>query len=995
MDVFQSSVLARGREPASRPVFLRLHGVVYGSLTVRADLPEELCVGLFEPGHHYPAWIRFSSDVQPGNSDLKGTVGVGIKLFGVQGEGISPSSGQTSSGDATSSDKDPTIQDFILQNHDVFFVDTAKDMCEFTCASLNGQFNQYITAHPITKQILDDMEKVVESALTTSYWSVLPSRFGNDRNVKYKLVPESAAQGDRPDVNDPFYLRADLHARVKRGETRFRLFVQFQTDPPTMPLDRATVRWSETVSPPVHVATLVIPMQNPDERGQSAYGENLSFNPWHSLAAHQPVGSISDARRVVYAASATNRRNVNGIPISDNPEPRPSSWHAGVPYPAAKDTRVVRAAIHPAIGISRLGNSAAGFFVGPQVVPIPAAPVASYRDAQHALKRQAAQFRLYGYNAAGEVVSELTAGSADIEWTVHVANSKAAWYQWQMAMDVPEASAIQLSLRNPSITGNARSTLVIDPGPKTITGTATSGTQYELRGSFTGVDVYLGELQTDPNGWLVFLPGRGVSASPTGSPIFNDDDPNAFINADGWYDDVCDGPVMAAVRIDGREIPVEPAWVLSAPPNYAPDVVGVRTLYDLLVDVYVGAGWMPTPPEPSFRHDVYPILRRLSGLQWVNKGFASQFGPGGVHNFDDPDYLARLARDPRTDGVDLNAELRRQVLLSFRTPQPADGNQWPWPWLYGDAMDVPAIASPRQNASISQTQYDTLVRWASGTFVADWEEPFTTPTSIDSVPLAQRPAMLDRAALEYCLADAFHPGCEVTWPVRHLTMFAKPFRIRHRPSGQRAPTYGKTLNQQEALSRGGPVFEQGPGDLTRWMGLPWQADTAFCRAGYDTTYDLYQPTFWPARVPNHVLTDVDYAVAIDPAQPRPRRLEAFVTRTSWVEPLQGSTAQQMEQMVRVFASMGLVEARAGVQDDPDLPPVMLVASYGPDVPPPAPSVPAERAAPVPAHAVAPAVAEVAPTVAVPPARPGGTRAANFRSDEDAKAAPRPVRHTRT
>jgi len=88
------------------------------------------------------------------------------------------------------------------------------------------------------------------------------------------------------------------------------------------------------------------------------------------------------------------------------------------------------------------------------------------------------------------------------------------------------------------------------------------------------------------------------------------------------------------------------------------------------------------------------------------------------------------------------------------------------------------------------------------------------------------------------------------------------------------------------------------------MGLPWQADTAFCRAGYDATYDLYHPTFWPARVPNHVLTDVDYAVVIDPEQPRPRRLQAFVTRTSWVEPLTGSDAQQMEQMVRVFGSMG-------------------------------------------------------------------------------------------
>jgi hypothetical protein len=310
-------------------------------------------------------------------------------------------------------------------------------------------------------------------------------------------------------------------------------------------------------------------------------------------------------------------------------------------------------------------------------------------------------------------------------------------------------------------------------------------------------------------------------------------------------------------------------------------------------------------------------------------------------------------------------------------------------------LEGPAIASPRQNASISQTQYDTLARWANGTFVADWDRPFTPPASIDAVPLAQRPAMLDRAALEYCLADAFHPGCEVTWPVRHLTMFVKPFRIRRRPPGRAAPRYGKTLNQQKALSRGGPLFEQGPGDLTRWMGLPWQADTAFCRAGYDTTYDLYQPTFWPARVPNHVLTDVDYALVIDQTQPRARRLEAFIARTSWVEPLHGKTAEQMEQMVRVFASMGLLEARPGVQGDPDLPPMMLVASYGPDVPAPAPSVPAEAPLPAPTPALAAVTREAAPTEAAPPAPLRVNRAANFGSDEEAKGAPRPVRHPRT
>ena len=556
-------------------------------------------------------------------------------------------------------------------------------------------------------------------------------------------------------------------------------------------------------------------------------------------------------------------------------------------------------------------------------------------------------------------------------------------------MDVPEAAAIQLPLRNASVAGSARSTLVIDPGPKTIAGEGTSGAQYELHGSFTGVGVYLGELRTDENGRLVFLPGRGVSASPTGSPIFNDNDPNAFINADGWYDDICDGPVTAKVRIEGREIPVEPAWVLSAPPNYAPDVIGVRTLYDLLVDLYVEAGGWRTleavvPPrrvsDPSAPERPAVGEQGLRGA--VRTGRSPRLRGSG---------LPRAARARSgADGVDLDAELRRQVLLSFRTPEPADGNQWPWPWLYGDAMDVPA--SRRRGRTRRSVRRSTTSSPAGPPARSSRTGISRSRRRVDRRgPAAQRPAMLDRAALDYCLADAFHPGCEVTWPFRHLTMFAKPFRIRHRPAGQAAPTYGKTLNQQEALGRGGPLFEQGPGDLTRWMGLPWQADTAFCRAGYDTAYDPYQPTFWPARVPNHVLTDVDYAVVIDRAQPRPRRLEAFVTRTSWVEPLQGTTAQQMEQMVRVFASMGLLEERPGLQGDPDLPPTMLVASYGPDVAAPAPSVAEEEAAAVPAAAEAAA----APAAAAPPSRPRVNRAANFGSQDEAKGAPRPVRHTRT
>jgi hypothetical protein len=176
------------------------------------------------------------------------------------------------------------------------------------------------------------------------------------------------------------------------------------------------------------------------------------------------------------------------------------------------------------------------------------------------------------------------------------------------------------------------------------------------------------------------------------------------------------------------------------------------------------------------------------------------------------------------------------------------------------------------------------------------------------------------------------------------------------------------------------------------MGLPWQADTAYCRGGYDSQYDPYAPTFWPARVPNQVLTERDYQIVIDPAQPLERRVEAFTQRTSWNKPLHGTTSQQMDQMVRIFGSMGLVEVREGVTDNPLFPPVMMVASYGPDV---APADAAETAnhagAPMPAPSPLLWQAGQAASV-VAPDKHALPRGANFGSHEEARNAPRPGMH---
>jgi hypothetical protein len=787
--------------------------------------------------------------------------------------------------------------------------------------------------------------------------------------------------GDRePDTDDPFYLRADLIDRLKAGEARFRFLVQFQADDAEMPLDRATVPWSEEVSAPVHVATLILPRQDLTTRGQLAYGENLAFNPWHALQEHEPVGSIAAARKVVYRASADVRRNFNATPLGEPTQPRPAEWAPGTPFPAGRDARVVRAAIHPAIGVARVGNSPTEFVFGPEVIdPTPPKP-GSYRDPAGALKRQAARFRVYGYNAAGEVVRELTADTADIRWTVHVANRKAAWYQWTMALDIPEAAGTTIPRRNRTVTDASRQDLSIDPGPRTIRGKGVSGASYELRGKFQGVDVFLGELRTDDAGRLAFLGGRGVSASPMGTPIFDENDPNGFINADGWYDDMSDGPVTAEVTIEGRSIPVEPAWVVTAPPDYGPTLHGVRTLYDLLYDLYVQARWLEAPAEVSFREDVYPILRRLSRLQWVNRGYAAEFGHDGPHDFEDPNFVAQLAAVP-TPGRDSYRALRFRVFRSFRDPEGNDNNQLPWPWIYGDAMDVPAADTPRQNAAVSPTQFRALREWAAGRFVAFRGPAGDLPGSLDGVPLADQPAMLDRAALTFCLADAFHPGCEVTWPVRHLTMYHAPFRIRHRPPNMPEPDYGATLTPAVALSATGPLHDQGPGDLTKWMGLPWQADTGFCRSGYDRAYDPFVPTFWPARVPNQVLTGPNYEVVVNEQERPDLRVAAFADRMEWVRPiLGGSTAAQMERMVQLFADMGVVEVRDGVPDDPRFPRTMLVASFGPAVRPPSPP-----AAPAPAATLAsPAAA------AVGQAQP--TPDEGWGSAEERANAPLPVRH---
>jgi hypothetical protein len=292
----QSGRIKKGQCPALRPVFLKPHGVVHGTFKIRPDLPADLKVGLFG-GSEYPAWVRFSSDTLPTISDFKTTVGVGIKLFGVPGA-------------KTFGRPDDTTFDFILQNFDVFFVDTAKDMCEFTRAGVvEGDYGPYLKAHPETNDLLNEMSHPVASALGIDYWSCVPFAFGDKRFVKYKLEPETRIAPPIEQPADPTYLAADLEKRLEDGEIRFRFMVQFGDGSAGFPLDKASVRWDETVSAPIHVADLILNRQDVSARGQADYGENLAWNIWrcHQTARTAGLDRGGTARRLCRVGAAAPR----------------------------------------------------------------------------------------------------------------------------------------------------------------------------------------------------------------------------------------------------------------------------------------------------------------------------------------------------------------------------------------------------------------------------------------------------------------------------------------------------------------------------------------------------------------------------------------------------------------------------------------------------------------------------------------------------------------
>lgn len=287
----------------------KTHGIVRGEVTILDGLPERLRRGLFAEPRTYRAWIRFAGpgpDWPPDIDDV-GVLSCAIKLMGVAG--------------AKLMEDERSTQDLLGISIPTFTTPNVLANAKLQSWILK-ELPLYYFLDPTDSHVLDALmqglwSKTQSNPLGERYWSCVPYLLGEGQAMKYSIVPRSMVERRIPRL--PFrppenYLRDNMVRTLAERDVAFDVMVQLQTDPFRMPVEDASVRWPEKLSPFVPVARVVIRRQRFDAQAQLDFAKNLSFNPWHCLAEHRPLGNQNRARRKLYAALAALRQRANTAP---------------------------------------------------------------------------------------------------------------------------------------------------------------------------------------------------------------------------------------------------------------------------------------------------------------------------------------------------------------------------------------------------------------------------------------------------------------------------------------------------------------------------------------------------------------------------------------------------------------------------------------------------------------------------------------------------------
>lgn len=640
--------------------------------------------------------------------------------------------------------------------------------------------------------------------------------------------------------------------------------------------------------------------------------------------------------------------------------------------------------IHPAIGVARVG-AGSQFFIGPEVPGLGATgnaasrgvAVPPYKQSPGTLKRQAARFRIWRYtwdarqNGYVPDATELGPGAVkSIAWTVELANRKASFFEFHGTNGEHEAEAFNPRRRNRRVTAGRDTKLELTPGARSISGPMKGPEKFGL--GVAGIPItYLGELLTDDQGRLLVLGGLGQSAaSPQLAAACGLPYPKKleeYANNPTWFDDVSDGPVTAEVELtDGTKLShddIAPAWVIVGPPDFAPGVRSVVSLFDTLVDVWVrntflevsaasgapawlrdmradfqaGSGFVNF--RPDFVRDVFPLLQAVKNMRWVHMPAQA------VHAWNWA-QLADSSAGAQAQRKAIFDRLRRPPELTGLPAGMGTGAGATMPVLIGDeeidenanppededstadagAPRRPVSAQPgsRSWLTLTPVQYAVLRQWMLGKFDKPGWPASNKPGDLAAPPATVTPFGLDHAALENCVGGAFFPGIEVGWFIRKAVLYKtigppSLFRINpwtHRLDGSVLTAAGRPLRRKMHYgdTASGVDLTLGAGFFSQQMAVPWQADFMSCLK----TDHLGWPHagWWPAQRPDdvHVTVKALPLSAADLAA-----YDATAPMQDWMDetlpspgppalPARPGLIDSREKLVKHFQKLGFVRA---------------------------------------------------------------------------------------
>lgn len=291
---------------ASRALHAKGTCVAEATFTVLPDLPVHARSGLFAQPGTYRAYVRYSNGAGKHQPDAAPDVrGIAIKVLGVPGKKLIPGL------------EDATTQDFLAIRSSSTPFRNVDEFVGFIRAAANpllllpravGLLG-FSRAFRVLGQLAKGLKEPMTSVATTTYFSALPIGFG-DYAVRFRLLPRGtgSAGSDRGGDND--YLRSDLAKRLADGSVEYDFAVQFFVNEDKTPIEDASRDWLEADAPYVTLARLTLPKQDlasPRGKKVAAFVEKLSFDPWHALPSHRPLGNMMRARNYAYRVSTQER----------------------------------------------------------------------------------------------------------------------------------------------------------------------------------------------------------------------------------------------------------------------------------------------------------------------------------------------------------------------------------------------------------------------------------------------------------------------------------------------------------------------------------------------------------------------------------------------------------------------------------------------------------------------------------------------------------------